>query len=231
MDAVGHVSDRDLFRRPVRKQRLEQMPAHLAMQATHAIHRPAAANRQISHVERFRRIVRILAAQGQQIVAAYTKLRACIPAEVLLDQRRRETIEAGSHRRVRGEQIARTGDGQRDLEVVPGFLHETARTFQHRERRMPFVQVADFRLDAERREQPPSANPEQHFLFQAQLRPAAVKLAGNAAMHRVIRCIIAVQQVQLHATDLNLPGAQPDRVTRQRDLQPQPLAVRFAQRA
>src|ERR1017187_5652941 len=49
-------------------------------------------------------------------------------------------------------------------------------------------------------------------------------------MHGVVCGVIAVQQVQLHATDLNLPGAQPDRVTRQGDFQPQPLAVRLAQR-
>src|SRR5665647_3965513 len=95
---------------------------------------------------------------------------------------------------------------------------------------MSLIQVADFRLDAERREQAPSAYPEQHFLFEAQLRASSVKLAGNAPMRGIIRCVVAVQQVQLDATDLNLPGAQPDRVTGQGDLQPQPLPIRFAQR-
>ena len=45
-----------------------------------------------------------------------------------------------------------------------------------------------------------------------------------------VRRVIAVQQVKLHSADLDLPGAQPDRVSRQRDLQPQPLPVRLAQR-
>ena len=49
-------------------------------------------------------------------------------------------------------------------------------------------------------------------------------------MSREVRCVIAVQQIKLHSADLNLPGAQPDRVTGQRDLQPQPLAVGLAQR-
>ena len=48
---------------------------------------------------------------------------------------------------------------------------------------------------------------------------SAGKLAG----------VVAVEQVQLDPTDLHLPGAQPDRVTRQGDLQPQPFAVGFAQ--
>ena len=66
------------------------------------------------------------------------------------------------------------GDRQRDLESPSGFLHEASGTLQYRERRVTFVQMADFRLDAERREQSPSADPEQHFLLEAQLRPAAV---------------------------------------------------------
>jgi hypothetical protein len=36
--------------------------AHLAMQATHAIDAPTSADRQVGHVETFRRVVRGLAA-------------------------------------------------------------------------------------------------------------------------------------------------------------------------
>ena len=73
-----------------------------------------------------------------------------ITTEVLLDERRSETVKAGGHRRVGGEEVARSGDGQRDFEGLPGLFHEAARAFQHGEGRMPFIQVADFRLDAER---------------------------------------------------------------------------------
>ena len=92
----------------------------------------------------------------------------------MFDERRSETVKAGGHRRVRGEEVARPGDGQRDFKWLPGLLHETAGAFQHREGRMAFIQMADFRLDAERREQSPSADPEQQFLFEPQLRAAAV---------------------------------------------------------
>src|SRR5271166_6266287 len=44
-----------------------------------------------------------------------------------------------------------------------------------------------------------------------------------------IRRVITIEEIQLYSTDLDLPGAQPDRVTRQRDLQPQPLPIRLAQ--
>ena len=68
VNSVGHVSDGHFVRRPVRKERLKEVPADFPMQAAHAIHRPAAADGQIGHVETLRRVVRILAAQGQQIV-------------------------------------------------------------------------------------------------------------------------------------------------------------------
>ena len=95
---------------------------------------------------------------------------------------------------------------------------------------MPFIQMTDFRLDAQCVEQPPAADPEQQFLQEAQLRAAAIQFARNPSMSREVRRVIAVQQVKLHSTDLDLPGAQPERVTRQRDLQPQPLAVRLSHR-
>ncbi len=74
VDSVGHVSDRHFVLRPVRKERLKEVPAHLPVQATHAIDRPAPADCQIGHVETLRRVVRVLAAQGQQIVECYAEL-------------------------------------------------------------------------------------------------------------------------------------------------------------
>ena len=95
---------------------------------------------------------------------------------------------------------------------------------------MPFIQVAYLRTDVHGLEQPPSANAEGQLLLKAQLRPAAVQFAGDASMSGEVRRVIAVQQVQLHSADLDLPSPQPDRLTRQGDLQPQPLAVRLAHR-
>ena len=97
-----------------------------------------------------RRVVRVLAAQGQQIVDRDAKLVLGVPTEVLLDESRSEAVKAGSHRRVGGEKVPRSRDGQCDLERLPGLVHESPGAFQNGERRMPFIQVADFRLDAER---------------------------------------------------------------------------------
>src|SRR5580658_49889 len=42
--------------------------------------------------------------------------------------------------------------------------------------------------------------------------------------------VVAVQEIKLHPTYLNLPGSQPNRITGQGYLQTQPLAIGLAQR-
>ena len=148
-----------------------------------------------------------------------------IAAEILLNQGRREAVKTSGHRRVRREQIARPCGGKCNIEGLPGLPHERPGAFQHGEGRMPFIQVAHFRMEAQCLEQPPAADAEDQFLLNAQLRTAAVQFAGDAAMGGEVRRVIAVQQIELHSADLNLPGAQPDRITTRRHLQPQPLPL------
>ena len=97
-----------------------------------------------------------------------------VSAEILLDQGRCETVESGGDRRVGSEEIPCAGDGERDVEGLPVRLHEAAGAFQYGKGRMPFVQMTDVRLDAERLEQSPPADPQQHFLLEPQLGAAAV---------------------------------------------------------
>ena len=105
-----------------------------------------------------------------------------IAAEVLLDKFRREPIKPRRHRRVSGEEVARPRDSQRDIEGLAAFLHENPGAFQNSESRMPFIEVTDFRTDAERAEQPPAADSEDQFLVEPQLRPAAIQLARDPAV-------------------------------------------------
>ena len=114
------------------------------------------------------------------------------------------------------------------FEGLARLFHEVAGAFENRECRMSFIQVTDFRLDPKRAKQAPSADSEQHFLLEAQFRAATIELARDTPMRGKIRRIITVQEVKLHSANLNLPGAQPNRISRQRDFQPQPLSVRVA---
>ena len=159
VDPVGHVADGHLGRRPAWKEWLEQVSAHLSVQAAHAVHRAAPADGEIGHVEGLRFVVWLLPAQGQQIVGA--RCRDPAPRTVegdWLDERRRKPVESRGDRRVGGEEVPRSGDRQRDVERLAGHLHEVPGALQYRESRVAFVQVADFGSipSARRRRQPPS---------------------------------------------------------------------------
>ena len=104
----------------------------------------------------------------------YAELLLGIPAEVLLDKGWRETVKPRRDCRVSCKKIARPRNGQRNLKGVPSLFHKTAGAFENREGRMPFIQVTDFRPNAQCPEQPPAANPEKQFLLETQLRPAAI---------------------------------------------------------
>ena len=218
MNAVGHVADRHLVRRPARKQRRKKLPAHLPVQAADAIHPAASTNCQIGHIEILCRVVRVLAAESQQIVQRNAELRPSVTTQGVFDKGGGKPVKARGHRGVGGEEIACASHSQCDFEGLSGRSHKTPRTFQHGERRMPLIQVTDFRLDAERGKQSPSADSQYQLLHEAQIRSAAVKLAGNSPVWRKVRRIVAVQQVELQSADLNLPGAKPDRVTWQVEL-------------
>ena len=111
MDPIGYMTDGHFVYRPLGKKRRKEIPADLPVQLAHAIHRAAAANGKIGHVETLRRIARILATQGQQTGEIDGEFVLGIVAEVLLDQTRRETIESGGHSRVGGEQVPYARDG------------------------------------------------------------------------------------------------------------------------
>ena len=196
MNSVGYVSHGDFCRGPMRKERLEEAPAHLAMQAAHAIRRPASPHRQIRHIEVFRGVVWVLAAQRQQIKQRNAKLLAGVAAQALFDEGRSETVKTDGYRGMGGEEIACSRGGQRHFEGLSCGLHETARAFQHGERGMPFIQVAHFRFDPECGEQSPSADPKDQLLHEAHVWPAAIKLAGDPAIGWKVRGVIAVQQVE-----------------------------------
>ncbi len=92
---------------------------------------------------------------------------------------------------------------------------------------MPFVEVANFRFDTELGKQPPAADAENQFLLQTQFWFAAIQFAGDASMLGKIRRIVAIQQIELYATDLDLPPSQPDQITGQLNFQPQPFSIGF----
>ncbi len=122
MDSVGDVPDGNFVLWPVRKERFKELSAYFSMQATHAIHGSASTNGEIGHVETLGRVVRILAAQSQQIVECYAEFLFCIPSEVLFDESGSEAIKSGGHSGVGSEEVSRSRDGQCDFRMAARFL-------------------------------------------------------------------------------------------------------------
>src|ERR1700676_720207 len=89
--------------------------------------------------------------------------------------------------------------------------------------------MTDFRLQTKRAQKPPTSNSQDQLLLQAQLRPAAVEFACNAAVRGDVCRIVGVQQIQSRPGDLNLPGANPESCARKIQAQPQPFTICLAQ--
>ena len=201
------------------------------MQSADTVDCSAATHRQIRHVERFEVIVRILAAQRQQIPQADIQRIGRIARQILLHQRGCEPIETGGYCGMRGEHVARARRDQRRIEWHAIVEHEHARAVQYGQRGMPFIQMAHIGAQIQGIEQAPAADAEHDLLLQPKLGAAAIELAGDATACGVIRNVIAVEQVQLQAADPDLPGAQPEPVAGHADLQAQPFALRRAHRS
>ncbi|OPZ63569.1 MAG: hypothetical protein BWY83_03377 [bacterium ADurb.Bin478] len=113
-----------------------------------------------------------------------------IAAKIPVDQPGIEFIDAGRHRRVAGEQIARTRGLLRFGKVHPSFLHQGARTLQRHKGGVSFVHMADTGTDAQLFQGTQSADAEHDLLFDAHVVVAAVQLVrdiliGNAVLRQI----------------------------------------------
>ena len=66
-----------------------------------------------------------------------------------MDEGRIETVEAGGHGGVGGEEVSGAGDGECDVEGLAVVVHEIAGALQDGERGVAFIQVTDFWFDSE----------------------------------------------------------------------------------
>ncbi len=74
-----------------------------------------------------------------------------------------ETVEARGHCRVGGEEIAGSRRRQCHFKGLAVLFHEVPGPLQNGEGRVPFIQVTDLRLQPERAEYSPSADPPAAF--------------------------------------------------------------------
>ena len=153
--------------------------------------------------------MRILAAERQQVVDIKPQGVTGVAAEGGLDEGRAEAVETRCHGDMGGEEIAGARDGESQRECLAAVHHEAAGALQHREGGMSLVKMADLGVETKGAQQPPSADAQHQLLRQAELRTATVELASDAAVGGQIGRVVPIQQIELHAPDLHLPGAQP----------------------
>ena len=109
-------------------------------------------------------------------------------------------------------------------------LDEIANALQHDERGVPFVEVEDAGLDAERPQRAHAADAEDDFLLDARLAVAAVQPGRQLAIPRRVLLEIGVEQIQLHAADAHAPDRDEHRSIAERHRRDARLAVRRQRR-
>src|SRR5208283_187848 len=82
--AVGDISDWNVDLWPTRKERLKDAPAHLAVQPAHSVDDAATPHGEIGHIEIFRVIIRVCAAESEQVAERKAETVSGIPSEILL---------------------------------------------------------------------------------------------------------------------------------------------------
>ncbi len=134
---------------------------------------------------------------------------AAVRPELLLDQRLVEPVDAGRHRRVRGEhgsgpgQLDRLGEGRAAGQVLPDPLDAE-------ETGMALVGVEHLGLrvagdGAVQPDRPDAADAEQQFLAQPVVAAAAVQPVGDLAQQRVVVLGVGVEQQQRDPADIGDP--------------------------
>ena len=148
-----------------------------------------------------------------------------VPSQVQIDQPGGKAVEPGGDRSVGREDIADPCDRQRNVEGLSLHLHETPRPFEHGERRVALVEMADLRLEAKRTQQAPAADAQDELLPGGEAPGHRRTAADDAARRRRVSRIVAVEQIEREPADLHLPRAEPDLRAGQLDGDADPLAA------
>ena len=197
MNAVGYGPNWDFLPWPAGEQGLENLSAHFPMELADAIDLPAAADREISHVEGFRIVFRILPSRGEQVIHRDCKLIHCIMSQVGANEPGIESVEAGTDGGVRCEYIPGSRDIHGKIEGLLVIFHIGPSAFKHRECCVTLVQVTDLRREAQSSQQTPSANAEDDLLLQTHLGVSTIKLTGDSAVCRGVGKVVGVEKIQL----------------------------------
>lgn len=155
-------------------------------------------------------ILRVDSPKPHQRIVAQTQLITQRP-DVLFDQSGVKAVVSGIDRRVCRKTATGRRLAERGIEGETIFLNPSPNDLQRSERGVPFVHVNHARLNSDGRECSCSADPQHHFLPDANTLIAAVQPSRQPAiLIRVVRDV-CVEQIQRNATDVRSPYASENR--------------------
>ena len=222
MHAVGDEGHRPLGLRQVRPHRREHRARHLAVQLADGVGRAGGADRQRGHVELHAAAV-VVGAEREESIAVRAE-RAPAAGEMLLDQAERKRVVSGRHRRVRREHRRLANLLERVVEAR-ALLDQIADALQDDEAGVPFVEVKDAGIDAERLERAHAADAEDDLLLDAGLAIAAVEARRQLAIPRRVLLEAGVEQVERDAAEPHPPHGDQHRAIAERHRGDARLAV------
>ena len=106
----------------------------------------------------------MLPAKGQKTAGINLKLFERVPRQIFGDEARSKPIKTRGYRGVSCEEVAYPSRGKRNLEWLLVVGHKRSCALQNYKCRMAFIEMADFRMNPQRREYAPAANAEHELL-------------------------------------------------------------------
>ena len=214
MNAVGHVRDGDFGYRHARPQIVPHFAGHFAVKLGDGVVKIGQTDRQHRHGKLLLGVGHVLPAQGQE--SFFVQLQGWDGGLEIFDhQFGRETVDAGGHGRVSGEDAAGHDLLARFVKTERTVLEQHPHTLQHQKRAVPFVHVKHGGGQVQRLQRPHAANAQHDLLADAHFRIAAVKPAGDLAIDRGVLDQIGIEQIKGDAADSRFPHPAENRVVGQ----------------
>src|SRR5690242_13025091 len=145
MHAIGHMPNRDFILRPIRKERLKNVPTDRSMELTDSIHHTTSAHGQVGHVEGLITVVAIPPSQGEEIMYWYLHEFREI-GRIGANQIRGKPIECRLDRRMSRKNIAGSSCPERHPEGLFRPAHVAVCACEHCKSGMPLVEMAHFHI-------------------------------------------------------------------------------------
>ena len=194
MDAVGDVADWNLFFNSPGPEVSPHSAGDMAVERADRIGSPRELESQDGHTKRFVVVLRLDAAQTQELFAGDTEFVSERP-EMFLDQRRAKTVVAGRDGCVSRKNGLPCGFAERVVKAHAVVVHSLADDFKRSKRAVAFIEVIDAGSDAQRSQNSNSTYAEHEFLANSSPFIASIESSRQFSILGIIAFDVAVEQI------------------------------------